>query len=98
MEYVKALNDQFLEPDLLFYVDTPADECMRRISSRNQTVELFEKTEYLKAVKDNYDYIIMGKCFDSLLGDKPLGGTLAGKKSRETIAETVFETAKRILD
>lgn len=97
MEYIRALNDRFLEPDLLFYVDTPVDECMKRISTRNQTAELFEKFEYLTAVKKNYDYIMTAKECNSYLDGNPIVVRLDGMQAKDTIAEEVFEKVKRIL-
>ena len=40
-------------PDL----DTPVEECLRRISSRGNETELFEKQEFLHKVKENYERI-----------------------------------------
>lgn len=63
--YIKCLNKDFLQPDLLFYVNTPVEECLKRITNRNQNVELFEKAEYLKAVSNNYNCLMMSLKFVS---------------------------------
>ncbi|HZJ88733.1 MAG TPA: dTMP kinase [Sphaerochaeta sp.] len=55
-ETIAALND-FPHPEFLFYIDTPIDECIRRISSRGAAVELFERKEFLALVQKNYERI-----------------------------------------
>ncbi|NMA22137.1 MAG: deoxynucleoside kinase, partial [Spirochaetales bacterium] len=39
------------------FLDTPIDECIRRISGRGNDVELFEHKEFLQKVKENYERI-----------------------------------------
>lgn len=55
-EKIASLNE-FPSPQYIFYIDTPVDECLKRISSRGSDAELFEKKEFLHAVKDNYEKI-----------------------------------------
>lgn len=55
-EKIAALND-FPAPQYIFFIDTPVDECLRRIRSRGDAEELFERREFLQRVKDNYEYI-----------------------------------------
>ena len=92
-EYIKSLNKDFLQPDLLFFVNTPVDVCLKRITNRNQNVELFEKAEYLKAVSNNYNWLMMSLKFVSHNEwDKknPVTVEIDGTQSSETISEKVL--------
>jgi len=53
---IASLNE-FPSPQYIFYIDTPVEECLRRITTRGNDTELFEKKEFLQAVKDNYERI-----------------------------------------
>lgn len=97
MEYIKDLNDQFLKPDIVFYINTPVDECIKRIESRNQGVELFEKAEYLSKVKENYDYIMLALKTEQCLDGNPLIVEIDGTQSREQIADQVFSIVQKLL-
>jgi len=55
-EKIAQLND-FPAPQYVFFLDTPIDECIRRISGRGNDVELFEHKEFLQKVKENYERI-----------------------------------------
>jgi len=55
-EKIASLNE-FPSPQYVFFIDTPVDECLRRINSRGNEVELFEKKEFLHKVKENYERI-----------------------------------------
>ena len=55
-ERVSALND-FPIPRFVVYLDTPVEDCLARIESRNDGKELFEKQEFLARVRDNYELI-----------------------------------------
>ncbi|HKL58746.1 MAG TPA: dTMP kinase [Sphaerochaeta sp.] len=54
LEKVRELN-QFPAPEYLFFLDTPVEECIRRIESRGGDVELFDRHEFLEQVKTNYE-------------------------------------------
>lgn len=78
-EIVAKLND-FPAPEYVFFIDTPLEECIRRIDSRGNTSELFERHEFLQKVKDNYERIF------STLSDKVKFFRLDGLASKEEIA------------
>ncbi|MDD3929054.1 MAG: dTMP kinase [Sphaerochaeta sp.] len=57
-EYDKIASlNEFPAPEYVFFIDTPVDECLRRISGRGNETELFEKHEFLERVKENYEKI-----------------------------------------
>ena len=53
---IAALND-FPSPQYVFYIDTPIEECIKRINLRGDETELFERAEFLSLVRDNYERI-----------------------------------------
>lgn len=54
-EDVWTLNQHYPHPSTILYIDTPVEECMKRISHRGEPVELFEHQEYLTKVRDGYE-------------------------------------------
>ena len=56
-EEVQRLNSAFPYPELVLYVDTPAEDCIKRIDSRGEEKEIYEKLDYQIKVRDNYERI-----------------------------------------
>jgi len=58
MELLRRMNSGFRVPDITFVVDVPAEVSMermkRRLKENGTKLELFEKTEKLKRVRENY--------------------------------------------
>ncbi len=63
-ERIFDLNKDFPYPEHLIYLKCPVDICMRRIASRGNEREIFEKSEFLEKVAENYD-----RAFGSLPSD-----------------------------
>ena len=57
MKRIEKLNSKFIQPDVVFYVDTPVEVCLDRIARRNGKKEIFENKEKLTEVKRRYDMI-----------------------------------------
>ena len=53
-EWLKAINSRFRLPDVTIYLDVRPSECLRRLTGDRVRLELFEKEEYLKQVRENY--------------------------------------------
>lgn len=53
-ETVEGLND-FESPEYLIYIDTPVDECLKRIDKRGCEKELFEHKSFLEKTKEGFD-------------------------------------------
>jgi thymidylate kinase len=53
--FVASLNETFPMPSVVFFIDTPVEECLRRIEARGQAKELFEIQTFLEKVKRNYE-------------------------------------------
>ncbi len=86
-ERVNALND-FPLPKFVIYLDTPIEDCLTRISSRNNERDLFERQEFLALVRDNYELIF---------SDLPPSVNLIripGQKSKEEITTMILTILK----
>ncbi|MBI9093333.1 MAG: dTMP kinase [Sphaerochaeta sp.] len=79
LEKVQELN-QFPAPQYLFFIDTPVEECIRRIESRGGNSELFDRHEFLEQVKTNYE-----RLFSSLPQEVKFF-RIDGMQSKEAIA------------
>ncbi len=54
LSFIKEIN-RFPSPEVIIYVDTPVEECIRRIDKRGGEKELFDRAEFLSAVRKNYE-------------------------------------------
>lgn len=84
---IASLNE-FPAPEYVFFIDTPVQECLRRISGRGNETELFEKQEFLERVKENYERI-----FSSLSPDVHLiriDGLLGKEEIAKQIQDVLF--------
>lgn len=81
-EKIAALNN-FPAPQYIFFIDTPVEECMRRISSRGEAEELFDRRDFLTHVKANYERIF------SALDPKVRFYRIDGLQTKERIAEQI---------
>ncbi len=57
VEWLKQLNRLYPLPDLTFLFKLDPAECIKRIESRGQPIELFEKEEKLKSIWKTYEAI-----------------------------------------
>ncbi|MGM0431565.1 MAG: dTMP kinase [Spirochaetota bacterium] len=55
LDQVTAYNAYFPYPEIIVYIDTPVEECLRRIQERNGVQELFEHKEFLERVRWGYE-------------------------------------------
>lgn len=58
LDWLLKINDDFLMPDMVFFLDVNQDICLERIKKRGIEKTLFEKREKLKKVYENYKKII----------------------------------------
>ena len=52
-ELVRTIN-AFPSPEFLIFIDTPVEDCMKRIEKRGEEKELFDRIEFLTKVRENY--------------------------------------------
>ena len=57
MKRIEKLNSKFIQPDVVFYIDTPVETCLDRIARRNGKKEIFENKDKLTEAKRRYDMI-----------------------------------------
>lgn len=60
-EWLARINQFAFAPDLTVFIDTPVEECLRRIASRSSNDELFHKRNVLMSVRDNYLDLLEGR-------------------------------------
>ena len=84
---IASLNE-FPSPQYIFFIDTPVDECLRRIDSRGNEVELYEKKEFLHKVKENYERIFSS--LDPQVTLVRLDGLLKKEEIASQIQEILF--------
>ena len=51
--FILSIN-RFPLPQVIVFIDTPVDVCMERIEKRGGEKELFDRAEFLTAVRKNY--------------------------------------------
>lgn len=83
-DFVRSIN-RYPDPEFLIFIDTPVEECMKRIDKRDGRKEIFEKEEILRTVRSNYL-----KAFASLPCNVKflrLDGTLSIEETTKAILE-----------
>ncbi len=88
--FVRSVND-FPSPSIVIYVDAPVDVCMKRIDSRGEEKELFEKKSYLEKVRANFDRIF------KTLPDGVSFLRVDGTKSMDEITKEIISFVSSVL-
>lgn len=94
MDWVMELNRPcagLLRPDVTIFLDIDEENAMERILNNRTQVELFEKKETLRKVRENY-MEAFHRC-----GDKENVLIVDGKKSVEEISEIIWEYVEKHL-
>lgn len=95
MEWVigaNALNADILRPDLTLFIDVDPDKCFKRIKQRGNSLEMYEKIDIMKRVRDNYF-----KAFKRL-GRMEQVGVVNGNQTIEKVAGAVWKKVRERLD
>jgi len=58
LEWLIKLNNNFLLPNIIFYLDVPVKVCLERIKKRGEDFEFFEEKKKLTKVRQNYRRLI----------------------------------------
>ncbi|NBK24619.1 MAG: ACT domain-containing protein, partial [Spirochaetia bacterium] len=69
--------------EYLFFIDTPVEECIRRITARGGEAELFDRHDFLEKVRTNYE-----KLFSDLPREVNFF-RIDGMQSKEAIAAEI---------
>ena len=73
LDWLIKINNQFLLPDLTFFLKVGPEICVQRIKLRGKKIQLFEKKEKLKKAWQTYE--ILTKKFENIHiidGEKPI--------------------------
>ncbi len=91
IDWVAELNAPFPRPILTLFLDVPVDECMRRIHSRDEVREIFERKDKLEQVAKNYESVLT---FMKNRGDHVIRVDATGAKedTAAAIASVIQET------
>lgn len=93
-DFINNINN-FEEPEFLIYIDTPVDECLKRINKRGEEKELFEKKDFLEKTEANFK-----KAFSYLKSTENYkNGTIKflsidGTQSKEKVFENAIDFLK----
>ncbi|MEI8061197.1 MAG: dTMP kinase [Candidatus Berkelbacteria bacterium] len=82
--WLEEINRKFLLPDITFFIDVPATECIKRIKNTRNQFELFEREKVLSEVRKNYLKLAKNKKYNIIVID--------GLQERETISKIILET------
>lgn len=94
MEWVihaNALNAQILRPDVTLFVDVDPEICFDRIIQNRNRLDMYEKTDALKAVRANYF-----KAFERLKAEETIV-IIDGNGSIEDVEERILTEVKTVL-
>ena len=86
LEWLIKINNDFLLPDLTFFLNTSPETCVQRIEKRGETKTLFEKREKLEKVYQVYHSSLLNR-FENI-------HIIDGEKS----IEAVFSQIKEIIN
>jgi len=89
MEWLKVLNKNFRLPDITFLFKLSPAECIGRISGRGSHFELFERTDKLAKIWENYKKIA---------GEFPNIQLIDATKTIEEISEEIWKVVSENLD
>lgn len=93
---VGALNDRFPSPELVVWLDVPAEICVERMAARGGKREIYENLEYLKSVRDRYARIFSGQMRIGIgrLNVLKIDGTLPKDVITDRIEQEIRSLAK----
>jgi len=78
--WLKGINKRFILPDIVFYLKTSPEICIKRISENRFSFELFEKEEKLEIIKKGYQRLVKEYGFFKVIN---------GEKSIEEVSEEI---------
>ncbi len=86
-----SLNADILRPDATLFIDVDPDVCIERIRASRETLEIYEKIDIMKKVRDNYF-----KAFDRLKHQETVI-IIDGNKTPAQVAEKVWEQVCKLV-
>ena len=92
--WVKAMNlrcPEITKPDLCIYVDLLPEQSLERISKGRESVEIYENTETLTRVREQFLSVIRD------LGEEDNICIVDGYRSMKEVAEDIFAIVERLI-
>lgn len=89
LDYLLKINDKFLMPDLVFFMDTQPETAVLRIEKKGKKKTFFEKKEKLKKVYQNYKKIF--KKFKNVI---IINGEKSIKEAHRQIVKNIINYAQ----
>ncbi len=80
-----SLNADILKPTATLFIDVDPDVCIQRIRASRESLEIYEKIDIMKKVRDNYF-----KAFDRLKHQETVI-IIDGNDTQENVAEKVWD-------
>ena len=88
--FFNRLARDLVTPDVVFFIDTPPEECMRRIHRGREAEELFERLDKLRATRTFYE-----QAFEALKEQERII-RIDGMQSPEQIIEELCKSLENI--
>ncbi len=92
-EWVKAMNlrcPDIIRPDLCIYIDLLPEQSLERISKGRETVEIYENTETLTAVREKFLSVIRD------LGERDNICIIDGYRTEQEVFEDIFAIVSKM--
>lgn len=86
-EWLFSLNNDFVFPDLTFFVDVSPNVCLRRLDKEKNSLELYEGERKLSQTYATYNWLAEKYWWAPII-------TVDGERSKEEIAEEIFTLVK----
>jgi dTMP kinase len=91
LDWLKEINSKIIKPELTVFIDTPVEECAKRIAGRSSHYELFHSVEKLNRVRENY---LKAMSLVSDYGDTKI---FDGSKPIDKLHEEIFHYVLKLL-
>lgn len=89
--HANALNVEILRPDATIFIDVDPETCLKRILANRDSLDMYEKIDILKQVRDNYL-----KAFDRL-EDQENVIIIDGNNTQALVGENIWKQIQRLL-
>ena len=89
--HANALNVEILRPDATIFIDVDPEICLKRILANRDSLDMYEKIDILKQVRDNYL-----KAFERL-GDQENVIIIDGNNTQALVGENIWKQIQRLL-
>jgi dTMP kinase len=92
-EWVRAINNRSISPDITFFIDVPPEVSQQRIVTRGGHIELYESEERLRPIYNNYLSLIAEL---RSVGENII--MVDGTQSVDAVAAALLDEALRVLN